>query len=260
MNCASILEQLDCVRPHSNDLSLPEFAEARAHLDACAACRDEFARRQRFDSAVVDVMQNVPVPTEYVASLIAKLATDARLLAPATANSETPVRSRRWRVVVLTACLLVVLGVVFWPSHSNELAVGEVLARLTINESRLERFDGSFKAPLPFEWSAISIDSRAFGQDLDGVSGHEVVMQRFQFETRRGHVVQGMLVTLPAKRVSPPPAADRFATASPRYPTFEGQPFAAVAWQEGQWIYLCLIPNQPGDLELLQRSTQGTAA
>ncbi len=261
MNCVSIFEQLDCVRPNSADLALPEFADARAHLEVCSSCRTEFARRQRFDSAVAEVMQSVPVPATHAANLLETLAAAKSM--PVAAPSESgskPQRSRRWRIVALTACMLVVLGVVFWPTSSNELAVGEVLARLTINESQLDRFDGAFNPPKPFEWSAISVDSRAFGQDLDGRKGHEAMLRRFQFDTHRGHVVQGVLVAIPAKRISPPPAADRFAIASPRYPSFEGQPFAVVAWQEGQWVYLCLIPNQPGDLELLQRSTHGTAA
>lgn len=261
MNCDLILEQLDCVRPNSSDLALPEFADARAHLEACRSCRTEFEQRQRFDSAVIDVMHRVPVPTEHAAKLLKTLAQTsdhAVILVPE--GSPQVVRTRRWLTVALVACLLLMLGVVFWPQPTKLLPVGELLARLTLNQSRLTQFDGSFVAPQPFEWGAINIDKQGLGQDVDGAAGHDVLLRRFHFDSRRGHSVQGVLVTVPAHRVSPPPAADRFATASPRYRTYEGQPFAAVAWQEGQWVYICLIPNNPGDLELLQRSTQATAA
>lgn len=261
MNCDLVLAQLDCVRPNSSDLLLPEFADARAHLGICSGCRTEFARRQRFDSAVADLMHHVPISTAHAAKLLETLARtsdDALVLAPEL----TPkvVRSRRWLTFALVACLLLMLGVVFWPKPTNQLPVGELLARLTLNQSQLAQFDRGFESPQPFEWGAINIDGQGQGQDIDGTPGHDVLLRRFHFDSRRGHVVQGVLVSLPAHRVSPSPAADRFATASPRYRTYEGQPFAAVAWQEGPWVYICLVPNHPGDLELLQRSTQATAA
>ena len=64
MDCSNILEILDCVRPNSGDLDLPDFDEARAHLTECESCRGEFESRQQFDRAVATVAQDVPVPNE----------------------------------------------------------------------------------------------------------------------------------------------------------------------------------------------------
>ena len=135
-----------------------------------------------------------------------------------------------------------------------------VLDRLSVDVTKLSRYDGKVTPPKPFEWSAINVFGDVRGQDLDGTPGHDAAVRLFQFDTRRGHIVQGLLISMPAQRVSPPPAASRFSVASPRYPSIGEQRFAAVTWQEGDWVYFCLIPDNPGDLELLQRSTQGVAA
>lgn len=58
MDCQTALELLDCVRPDSDDLQGVEFAEARAHLQICPACEQEFARRQQFDRAVVATLSS----------------------------------------------------------------------------------------------------------------------------------------------------------------------------------------------------------
>lgn len=257
MNCETTLEQLDCVRPHSDDLALPEFADARAHLELCDACRSEFERRQRIDSAIANVMHEVTVPDDQPVKLLAQLETAA--VAPG-ANGTRSKRATLWRAVALSLSLGLLVAVAMWPRTSDQLAVDEVLTRLSIDVTKLSRYDGKVAPPKPFEWSAISVLGDVRGQDLDGTPGHDAAVRLFQFDSRRGHIVQGLLITLPAQRVSPAPAASRFNVASPRYPSIGEQRFAAVAWQEGDWVYICLIPDNPGDLELLQRSTQGMAA
>lgn len=261
MNCTSTLELLDCVRPNSADLELPEFVEARAHLEQCEECRVEFARRQKWDAAITQVMHQVDVPQDQPAKLLAVLdATNLSANVAATDASKPARRFRHGRMAALAMCLALLVAYVCWPRNSDKLSIGEVLARVSVDFSRLSTFDGRFSLSRPLDWSHITLQDKSFGQDLDGLPGDEVALRLFRYEARRGHVIQGVLLTMSADRVSPPPASDRFLEASPRYPSIGDQRFVAVAWQESGRVFICLIPDHPGDLELLQRAAHSSAA
>jgi len=62
MNCDDALNQLEAVRPHSQDTRDAELADARNHLDSCPQCRELFHQRQRQDERIGRVMRSVPVP------------------------------------------------------------------------------------------------------------------------------------------------------------------------------------------------------
>lgn len=70
MECQTALEQLECVRPDSDDLDLPELAEARLHLQSCDSCAEKFTAMQVFDRSVSSVAVDVEVPDWLRASLL----------------------------------------------------------------------------------------------------------------------------------------------------------------------------------------------
>ena len=78
MDCHKALEFLDCIRPKSDDLELPEFAEARAHVESCESCQQEFASRQEFDAAIAAVVQEVAVPESLRAELLSSALVDRK--------------------------------------------------------------------------------------------------------------------------------------------------------------------------------------
>ncbi len=262
MDCSSILELLDCVRSGSDDLALPAFDAARAHLETCSACQQEFATRQRFDAQVVASLHQVPVPGHLRANLLAVVA--AQPLA-ATLASESPATSRRaWlKRTGLTAAVALILVVAFFPKAESQYAVDELISQLSVDGSHASSFDGKFVAQVPSEWagrSALQFRSDVIGQDVDGRPGHDVALRDFSFVVRRGAPIQGSLAIIPSRRISALPTATSFTLASPSYPMIGHQRFVAVAWQESDFVYVCLIPANPAHLEMLQRALQGESA
>ena len=86
MDCQAALEFLDCVRTNSDDLDLPEMADARAHLDSCDTCQQSFAEMQSFDRAVTNVVQNVDVPLGLRSSLLETLIGETSAEVPAAVD------------------------------------------------------------------------------------------------------------------------------------------------------------------------------
>ncbi len=128
-------EQLDACRPGSDDLSLPEFAEARAALAADEAARRWYADRQAQDAALSSVWRDVEVPAGLEQRLLAGLAQhlvdapadSAEFPSPkvepaeqlAAAELPAPVARartgrRRWLLLAVTAAGLVLAGALWW--------------------------------------------------------------------------------------------------------------------------------------------------
>ncbi len=265
MDCSSALELLDCVRPSSDDLALPELAEARAHLESCPACQQEFAHRQQFDLAVANAMHAVPVPVGLEGRLQSALQTQAAPSAdvPTEAPAANTSRKRRrggfkWAAVVVA----VVLAISLWPNSESLFTVEHTLRVVQTDLATATPFDGSFETRLPSEWNHPGLrwmtDWR--GQNLDDRPGDEVALRVFRFTSRKGAVVDGMLAMLPANRVGPQPQDSSFTRAALHYPARDGHKFVAAAWREQDTVFLCLVPDSAADLELLQRLLGGLAA
>lgn len=261
MDCSSILELLDCVRSGSDDLSLPAFDAARAHLETCSACQQEFVARQRFDAQVVASLHRVPVPGHLHAQLLVAVA-EQPMVAP---QSKAGTASRRtWlKLAGLVAAVAAILIVAFLPPAESQYAVDELISKLSVDDAQVSSFDAAFVAPVPTEWggrNALQFRREVVGQDLDGRPGHDVALRNFSFVARRGAPIQGYLAIVPARRIMKLPAAVNFTLASPSYPMIGNRQFVAVAWQEGDSVYVCLIPANPAHLEMLQRYLQGEPA
>lgn len=265
MDCASALEFLDCVRPNSDDLALPELAEARAHLESCPACQQEFAHRQQFDQAIANAMHAVPIPTGLESRLQSALQSHATPLEDVPAETSAATTSRmprrswfKWGAVAVA----IVLAVSLWPNSESVFTVEHTLRVVQTDLANATPFDGSFETRLPAEWNHPGLRwmTEWRGQNLDDRPGDEIALRVFRFTSRRGVVVDGMLAMLPANRITPQPQDSSFTRAALHYPAREGHKFVATAWREHDTVFLCLVPESAADLEQLQRALRGLSA
>ena len=272
MDCQTTLEQLDCVRPNSGDLDLPEFAEARAHLAECAACQAEFDSRQHFDSEVSRVAVDVAVPTSLRMSLLATVAASVAQFAesaseaaqeteprPVTIDGPSPLRRVRL-IASLSACLLIAaVSAALLKPGSTELSIATIQSQLNLDLPKVT-FDNSFAVDLPPSWigqPGLRVSETLSGLDLDGRNGHDGAAAYFAFATGRAAPIRGVLVAIPAVRISELPTATVFRRAPVAYPQTG---VVSVAWQEGDLVYLCFVAGDTTLLERLQRGMTGTAA
>ena len=251
MDCQTALEFLDCVRPNSDDLDLPEMADARAHLDMCDTCQEAFANNQSFDRAVIDVVQDVDVPE------------GLRLSLPG-ANKTGANNSRRRTVLrAFSAACVLMLGVTAWLYQSQPVQFTEdkLLQQLPIDLRATEHFDAGFELALPAPWAGnprLSVGREFRGIDLDGKAGHDAAVAIFRYTPSRNAPINGILVAIPASRVEPRPEALSFAQADVRY--IPNRRPVAVVWKERDMVYVCLVLGSAADLEQIQRNLSTAAA
>ena len=262
MDCHKALEFLDCIRPKSDDLELPEFAEARAHVESCESCQQEFASRQEFDAAIAAVVQEVAVPESLRAELLSSAlvkAGESEESAESTSVTAASAHVPRRRILLLAAASVacsVAIGMTlwFWDSGQKSFSVADLLQRIDIQLDNADDFDESFVFQLPAGWSS---DGLLLGQDLDGEAGHEVARLDFELTRGRREPVSGIIAAIPANRVVPPPSASSFSSAELRYLP-DG--VVAVVWSAGNLVYVVMISGKPSELEYLQRAFSRVAA
>jgi hypothetical protein len=275
MDCQTALEFLDCVRPDSDDLDLPEMADARAHLDLCGACQQSFAEMQSFDRAVTTVVQNVDVPEGLRSSLLEASVGETKVEVSADADRPTPEattenesaassRRRKLRVAVSAACALL-LGVGVWLSQPQpvQFAEADLPRLLPIDLSQTEKFDTGFAFALPAPWTAnprLRVGREFRGIDLDDDPGHDAAVAIFSYSPSRNAPINGILAAIPASRVAPLPKFSSFALADSRYIQIDGRRPVAAVWQEGDTVYVCLVLGSAADLERIQRNLSTAAA
>ncbi|MBI1311024.1 hypothetical protein GC176_06925 [bacterium] len=276
MDCQTALEILDCVRPKSSDLELPEFEEARAHLTECESCRVEFDRRQQFDTEVSRVVADVAVPDSLRMSLlaamhgsVAEFAAAEPALQPASVataarmpQAPAAVRSRRRvnLVVSLSVCLAIAaLSAWFWQPGLPLLSLAKIQSELNLTLSDAE-FDNGFSFSLPSSWASnpgLRVSEKLSGLDLDDRSGHDAAGAYFAFAAGRAAPIRGVLVALPTARISDIPTATVFARAPVAYPQ---KGIVATAWHEGDLVYVCFVSGSAAQLEWVQHGMTGSAA
>jgi hypothetical protein len=273
MDCKTALEHLDCVRPDSDDLDLPEMADARAHLQSCDSCQQKFAAIQKFDLAVVDVVQSLDVPERLRSSLLdlsinpVGAVTD-RPVADADSNeaADAPSFSRRRtiRFAVSAACAVMLAATAWlWPSQPAQFTEADLLQRLPLDLSSTEQFDTGFEIVLPATWSAnrrLRVDREFRGIDLDDDAGHDAAVAMFSYSPDHNAPVNGILVAIPLSRVEPLPNAVSFARAESQYIRKDGRRLVAAVWQERGTVYVCMVLGSAVDLERIQRNLSTSAA
>jgi hypothetical protein len=190
----------------------------------------------------------------------------APLVKPARPIQVTRLTSRRRflkRLVPLAACLVVALvgffGVVwlFTPSFSVEEVSG-ALAKIDFESlGRLPDFKGK-DAALPSEWE------RLCGTQAKGLALAPNVIAVYSFDipkTRHTGAVRGLIAVIPLDRIrNNVPTAGSLATASSEYLEARNGDSVCAAWQQGDFVYVCLIRGGPDSLSTLQSLLQQPSA
>ena len=247
MDRRTVLERLDAVRPGSDDLSLPEMAEAGDALERDSRLAEAFDRLQEWDGRIAVAMQDVPVPADLKDRLLSRLADSE-----ATTRQAARRHSRR-RVLAIVSGLAasLVAGGLFWAATSTEPvtvaemrdAAGALLSRRAVDVP----FDGGFEPRLP----SGSLRTRLrFSEPAVGLLDQRVAAWRFTTGGRRP--LQGVLAVTPVENVATPPEADSI---------FDREYVAAgnaVAWKEGDFVYVCYVDG--GIDDLLRRLGDGPLA
>ncbi|MBM84146.1 MAG: hypothetical protein CMJ78_26630 [Planctomycetaceae bacterium] len=259
MNCHSVIEILECVRPNSDDLALPEMADAAAHLETCQRCSKQFAAMRQNDSQVAAAVLNVPIPEGLRERILAQVQSNTTELAgdsnSADATGQKLQRRQSWKwAAVVSACVF--FGGVFLLSRiwgGGQVSLAEFRELSITNESELlawRAFDESFAAGVPFGWSrsrSIRFDDEVRGYVLREDT-HDVAAFGFTFNTGRKQV-RGNLLVIPIDDVADVPTATRFASAKVVYLYDK---YATVAWKSATSVYVCFVEGGPGNLETLQ--------
>ncbi len=255
----TLREQLDAVRPNSDDLREPEVQEAARAIVTSDEWKQVFGRQQAIDRNLVTAMQNVDVPVDLRSRLQQALASDRQSpTETATLTPEAQLTRRSWHRQLLTATAIVLaagLGWLAWPHGPTTLTLEDVRESLpfdkgTIDTNTLALFDGSFDAPLPSHmWNNWQLQD-AQGLDLDGDGTHDAAIYEFAYKSTHGY-----LVVLPTSRLSDPPDRTFFSTASISY-----MPVSNVTWTApaDELVYICFVDR--GQLGTLSRVLTPPAA
>lgn len=262
----TLREQLDAVRPDSDDLAAGELQEAARAIATSDQWRQTFFRQQMFDRQLAGAMQAVEVPEGLQARLMTALA-DARRepsedsVLPAAEAPTKPVRRRAiLRLSALAAGLLVCVagGLLLLPGDGTPLTLERVRQSLPVTEGTIDLadlsgFDESFSFELPdTAWERMTAGVGSLkGLDLTGDGRHDAAV----YEFRAGGRVHGYLLVLPANRISDPPESTRMGTSNVGY-----QPVPNTAWRSPrtELVYVCYVDH--GDLTTLQRLLYPLAA
>lgn len=289
MDCEKALEFLDCVRPNSDDLESPDFAAARAHMESCETCQQEFTSRQEFDLAIDVVAHDVDVPESLRAQLLSSALLEAEsdndpegaasalsessesesdaaaddstdavdTVADSTSDHVIDAKRSRRRSLLLAlgsvACgIVLAIAMQFWGSGPKQFTVAEVLRQIDMEPGRLETFDESFAFQFPNGWSNRRLHqiTDVLGRDLDEEPGHDVAQLFVSLRRSGSDHINVTLVSIPTERVAPLPAARSVMAAQIQY--LPGR-LVALAWQRGSQVYAVLIHEDVRALEELRR-------
>jgi hypothetical protein len=182
-----------------------------------------------------------------------------------------PTRRRFLKSMVpLTACLAVALtgffGVVWF--FSPRWTVADVSQSLTeIDFASLQALPdftgGGGAAQLPGEpgWEHLKwqCDKQAKGLPL---AANMIAVYGFDVRTRQPEPIQGLIAVIPRNRVRNPPSETSLTMAVPTsgYLTARIGESVCVAWQEGDYVYVCLVRGGPDSLSRLQQLLEQPAA
>lgn len=247
----NLREQLDAVRPGSDDLRDVDLCEAARAIDESPEWRDVFELQQAFDSEVVAAMQAVDVPDGLKARLLDSLAT-AQDVTPVSAAPTADRRRSALKWAAAAAGLLLAVATAF-------LLVNPDGSQLTLNETRqllptsgqgsidlsaLPKFDDNFAVELPdAAWMGQTVMvTELKGLDWTGDNRHDGAIYEFHVNRR----IHGYLLILPSTRITDPPASTRMSLSDLGY-----QPVPNTAWVKPDMhlAYICYVDQ--GDLETL---------
>ncbi|GAB4154400.1 MAG: hypothetical protein Tsb009_31020 [Planctomycetaceae bacterium] len=282
MNCQQTLQQLEAVRPDSDDGILDELRSATTHLAECPQCRKTFEWRQQVDRKISDVMLDVPIPSGLKSRLLESLNLDVEQQASDDSASNavpqssspkskaTPARSLGLRIAAaLTISAAILAGLFFlFPKQVKQspFTLADVRSSANLQWDQLSEFDQNFTPTLPRGlWqrsSRISIKKHPKG-DLKSPEGkHRAASFVFQVSSERGDVFRGVLLVIPRRVLDDAPTRSQFTTESEKgiYIQRSYGSFHTVSWTEGEHTFVCFMPVGDDGLETLNRALYPPAA
>jgi len=269
--CQTTRQTLDLARPGDpigDEAASAALAEARRHLEGCRSCQVVVRRNEQLDRRIGNVCRDVPVPDDLKNRLLASLA-EAGLTVPSTAGTGETVQSapsaplvprRRWigKLIAAAICLAVSGGGIWFSTHRPlpklnldqwiELAISESLTAdglpvLTAHaDGTLPQLPATMKTRYLTEHPRQLADGRG-------------AVYFFQFPALRGkRTVEGRLLVIPVRWMTPPPSANAFLSS----PAVYLGPFCASIWVEGEFCYVCLVKGGENELHTLQARAVAT--
>ncbi len=285
MNCKEALNILEAVRPCSDDLSDPQFAEAVAWLNSDEECARLFDATQKLDVQISQVMQDIPVPAGLKKELIASLGLSEEknvtqeedlnkkvpLTELATPPSAVVSSSRRrwlWAIVSSAACL--VLGLYLWqqfpeePKLLNIADIQKIATQQMEQWEQLSNYSGPFSNPtetLGYDWTNGSIRTTPFPKTLPVTQNFHQPIALFGFQVKLNETPRfdGIVLVVDAASVVNPPQSDYFSASRANYITTDQGNFLAVVWREENRIYICIV-RDPQTLESLESALSASPA
>jgi hypothetical protein len=268
MECETVLDLIELVRPGSDDFAASEFDDARQHVETCESCAAQFAKIQAFDRAVmaltadslsadaIDVLEGLK---DRINGSLAK-STDG-----VTAPEKSSTKSTRRRVFqsACAALLLFVAAVVsfMWDRSPTQFTVAALENRVPFNLRSLDSFEipsdsqNLFAFRLPNAFSAnlrLKMDRRRWGQDLDGDDEHDLAVTRFSYGPRGRAPFEGIVASIPLVRVKDAKnLPTSFSQAEIRYAKRAGGLVAIASWRERDRVFICIVIKST-DLETIQ--------
>jgi hypothetical protein len=276
MECETVLDLVELVRPGSDDFEASEFEDARQHMDSCESCAAQFSQIQSFDRAAFALAgSNKPeIPVGLADRITNAIATESSIAEPSVAESAPILKSRARRRVLQSVCAAMLLGVVaiivsMWKSPTTSFTVADLENRVAFDVSGLKPLnltkdsDNFFAFRVPSSFSGnyrLEVDSRSRGQDLDADNEHDLAVIRFSYGPRGRAPFEGVVAAIPVSRLTGAETlSTSFSQAEVRYSKRGGEMVAVAIWRERDLAYVCIV-IKPSDLESIQRHLRtGTA-
>ena len=264
MDCQQALDLLESARPGSSDLHLPELKPAGKHLDGCPSCTETHRQRQAQDVLIAEAIQDVVVPSELEARLLASLEQK-----PAPEPVAGRPRVIGWRrigrlagMAIAGAVMILAIGSgLGWWDRSVTLTAEELrnLPELVLRDiddpqamRDLEEYTDMVAAAPP-GWGRGWLRGKPRIVNVPEDGGPVGWIRPF-----RAGEIEGFLLVVSNEHVDSLPAAIDFLSAQPAYT--KSDKFSATIWADPKRgvVYVCLVP--PDQQDRLKQALQPRAA
>jgi hypothetical protein len=252
MDCHEALEILDASSAGAWDGEQSLADEARRHLSQCAQCQTAWPQCEQWGRKLAVAMQAVSPPPHLSERLHAML--------PQPTTASLPERTRRWSRRLWGSAALTLVGAVvatlLWPAPQPALRLADLLPAVDADLETLPTFSGRFEPRLPKEWKPFFQLERSYvrGFPAEGQpQAGRVGLVPFQFPSRGGgQPLHGRLLILTRRQLDGGDVPTTGFSAAPVF--YQSSGAAWLVWVEEDFVYACLVPSGPEDLQQFQKA------
>lgn len=251
MDSQKALEQLESIRPDSDDLSDPIFAQAAALLGSSPEIADEFRRRQKWDASIGQAMRDVAVPDAARLRLLKRLDL-AGAASPeptsqvggtdrghADVGSPSAHSRRQWLVAAGMSVAAAVLACVVWvmqPKEAASMTLADVFDQIPLDTDAIAGLadaDESDLQPIP-KWQHVLTQPKVVPLS----SGESATLYSFRVRGDFG-VIVGVVAVINSSAIADPPNTESFGMSETMYEVSPS--YATVSWTQGGSTYVCFF-------------------